>query len=181
MLSNAEQVGMMDSHPFPIEPLGKVPTALSHKRIRSTSIDSGVNSPHVLSPAMSVAPDYLHRLQPHLMPSTSRLNLSSGPLTLIQQFIHISRKYKNQRAGILKNIFGSLVILSRSLCFALALDEALNLKNSHFVCFLSSFAKVIFTLCNCRLATTLSVFCFIPDQRDQMSKNLPQLHLAGFN
>ena len=58
MLSNAEQVGMIDSHPFPIEPLRKVPTALSHKRIRSTSIDSGVNSPHVLSRPMSLATDF---------------------------------------------------------------------------------------------------------------------------
>ena len=42
---------------------------------------------------MPITPD---NSQPHLIPSTSRTNLSSGPLTPIQQFINNSRKPKNK-------------------------------------------------------------------------------------
>ena len=56
-LNNPEQRGMEDSLPFPIELLRTVHTALPHKRMSNTSSDSGVNSPHVLSPAMPVTPD----------------------------------------------------------------------------------------------------------------------------
>ena len=92
-LNSSEHFGMGDSLPFPIEPLLTVPTALPQKRIRNTSSDSGVNSPHVLSPSMPVTPD---NLQPYLMPSTSLTNLLGGPLTPIQQLIHNSRKSKTK-------------------------------------------------------------------------------------
>ena len=48
---------MEDSLPFPIEPLRKVPVTLPQKRVSNTSSDSGVNSPHVLTPAMPITPD----------------------------------------------------------------------------------------------------------------------------
>ena len=54
---------------------------------------TGVNSPHVLSPAMPINPD---NSQPHLIPSTSRMNPHTEPLTSIQQFINNSRKSKNK-------------------------------------------------------------------------------------
>ena len=56
-LNNTEGVGMEDSLPFPIVLLGTVPTALPQKQNSKTSCDSGVNSPHVLSPAMPVTPN----------------------------------------------------------------------------------------------------------------------------
>ena len=94
-LNNPELPGMEDSLPFPIEPLRTVPIALPQKRVSNTSSDSGVNSPHVLSPAMPVTPN---NWQPHLRPSTSRMNPPSGPLTLIQQLILKSRKSKKRES-----------------------------------------------------------------------------------
>ena len=67
-------------------------TTLPKKRVSNTSSDCGVNSPHVLLPAMPVTSDIL-RL--YIMQLTSRLDPSSGPLTPIQQFIHINSKSKN--------------------------------------------------------------------------------------
>ena len=84
---------MEDYLPFPIEPLRTTPVTLPEKRVSNTSSDSGVNSLHVLSPAMPITPD---NSQPHLIPSTSRTNTSSGPLTPIQQFLNNSRKPKNK-------------------------------------------------------------------------------------
>ena len=92
-LNNPEQSDKEDSLPFPIEPLRTAPVTLPQKRVSNTSSDSGVNSPHALSPAMPVTPD---SSQPCLLPSTSRMNPSSGPLTPIQQFITNSRKLKNK-------------------------------------------------------------------------------------
>ena len=91
--NNSEQSGMEESIPLPIEPLRTAPVSLPQKRVSNTSIDSGVNSPHVLSPAMPKAPN---NSQLHLIPSTSRMNPPSGPLTPIQQFINNSRKSKNK-------------------------------------------------------------------------------------
>ena len=87
------QSSMEDSLPFPIEPLRASPVTLPQKRVSNTSSDSGVNSPHALSPAVPITPDIS---QPHLIPSTSRTNPSSGPLTPIQQFNYTSRKPKNK-------------------------------------------------------------------------------------
>ena len=92
-INSSGQSSMEDSLPFPIEPLRATPVTLPQKRVSNTSSDSGVNSPHVLSPAMPITPDIF---QPHLIPSTSRTNLSSGPLTPIQHFISNSRKPKNK-------------------------------------------------------------------------------------
>ena len=96
ILNKFEQPGMADFLPFPIEPLRAVPTTFPRKRVSNTSSDSGVNSPHVLSPAMPVTPDNSHNLQPYLMPLTWRAKLLNGPLTAIQQFIRNSRKSKNR-------------------------------------------------------------------------------------
>ena len=92
-VNNPGQSSTEDSLPFPIEPLRTAPVTLPHKRVSNASSDSGVNSPHVLSPAMPITPE---NSQLHLIPSTSRTTPSSGPLTPIQQFIHNSPKPKNK-------------------------------------------------------------------------------------
>ena len=94
-INNPAHSGMEDSPPFPFEHLRTVPVTLPQKRVSNTSSDSGVNSPHVLPPAMPITPD---NSQSYLVPSTSRTNPSSGPLTLIpiQQFINKSCKSKNK-------------------------------------------------------------------------------------
>ena len=92
-INNPGQSGMEESFPFPIELLRTAPVSLPQKRVSNTSSDSGVNSPHVLSPAMPTTPD---NSQPHLIPSTSRMNPPSGSLTPIQQFFNNSRKSKNK-------------------------------------------------------------------------------------
>ena len=66
-INNPEQSGMEDSLPFPIEPLHTAPVILPQKRVSNTSSDSGVNFPHVLSPAMPLTPE---NSQPHVIPST---------------------------------------------------------------------------------------------------------------
>ena len=90
-INNPEQSGMEDSLPFPIEPLRTAPVPLPQKRVSNISSDSGVNPPHALSPATPITPD---NFQPHFIPSTSRMNPPSKPLTAIQQFIKNSRKSK---------------------------------------------------------------------------------------
>ena len=92
-INNPEQFDMEDSLPFPNEPLRTAPVTLPQRRVSNTMSDSGVNSPHVLSPAMPITPD---NSQAHLIPSTSRMNAPSEPLTPIQQFIINSRKSKNK-------------------------------------------------------------------------------------
>ena len=92
-INNPGQQSMEDSLPFLIEPLCAAPITIPQKRVSNTSSDSGVNSPHALSPAMPLTPD---NSEPHLIPSTSRMNPPSGPLTPIQQFINNSRKPKNK-------------------------------------------------------------------------------------
>ena len=92
-LNNLEQSGMEDSFPFPIEPFRNAPVAFPQKRFSNTSSDSGVNSPHILSPTMPIA---LENLQPSLVPSMSRAHPPISPLTPIQQFIKSSRKSKAQ-------------------------------------------------------------------------------------
>ena len=86
-MNNLEQSDMEGSLPFPIDPLRPAPASLPQKRVSNTSSDSGVNSPHVLSPAMTITPD---NSQPYLIPSTSRTNPTRGPLTPIQQFIQLN-------------------------------------------------------------------------------------------
>ena len=90
-INNPGHLSTEDSLPFPIEPLRTAPVPLPQKRVSNTSSDSGVNSPQVLSPAMPVTPE---NPQSYLIPSTSRTNPPSGPLTPIQQFINNSRKSK---------------------------------------------------------------------------------------
>ena len=83
-INNPGQSGMEDSLPFPFEPFRTVPVTLPQKRVSNTSSDSGVNSLHVLSPAMPITPCIS---QSYLVPSTSRMNPPSRSLTPIQQFI----------------------------------------------------------------------------------------------
>ena len=92
-INSPRQSSMEDSLPFPIEPLRTAPATLPQKRVSNISSDSGVNSPQVLSPAIPVTPD---NSQSYLIPSTSRLHPSSGPLTPLQQFITNSRKSKTK-------------------------------------------------------------------------------------
>ena len=92
-INNPRQSSTEDSLPLPIEPLRAAPVTLPQKRVSNTSSDSGVNSPHVLSPAMPITPE---NSQLHFKTSTSRTIPSSGPLTPIQKFIHNSRKPKNK-------------------------------------------------------------------------------------
>ena len=93
-LKNSEPPSIKDSLPGPIEPLRTAPVTLPRKRGSFTTSYSGDNSPLVLSPAAPVKPD---NLQPYLIPPTSGLNLPTGPLTLIQQFIKYSRKSENSQ------------------------------------------------------------------------------------
>ena len=92
-INNPEPSSMQDSLPFPIEPLRAAPVTLPPKRVSNTSSDSGINSPHILSPALPITPE---NFQPQLIPSTSRITPPSEPLTPIQQFINNSRKPKTQ-------------------------------------------------------------------------------------
>ena len=92
-INNPGQLSPEDSLPFPIEPHRTAPVTLPQKRVSNTSSDSGVNSPHVLTPAMPITPD---NSQPHLIPSTSRMTPPSRPLTPIQQFINNSRNSKTK-------------------------------------------------------------------------------------
>ena len=87
-LNKSGQPSREDSLPFPIEPFRTAPLTLPQKRVSETSSGSGVNSPHVLSPAMPKTPD---NSQPYLVPSTSGTKTPNGPLTPIQQFINNSR------------------------------------------------------------------------------------------
>ena len=90
-INNSRQAHTEDSLPFLVEPLRTAPVTLPHKRVSNASSDSGVNSPHVLSPAMPRTPD---NPQSCLLPSTSRMTPPSGPLTPIQQFVKNSRNSK---------------------------------------------------------------------------------------
>ena len=92
-INNPRQANTEDSLPFPIEPLRATPATLPQKRVSNTSSDCGVNSPQVLSPVRPTTPD---NSQPHPIPSTSRMNPSSGPLTPIQQFFKNSRNSKTK-------------------------------------------------------------------------------------
>ena len=90
-INNPEQSYMEDSLPFPIETLRTAPVTHPQKRVSNTSSDSGVNSPHVLSPAMPITPD---NSKSYLIPLTSRMNPPSRRLTPIQQFIRNSQTSK---------------------------------------------------------------------------------------
>ena len=90
-LNNSKQPRMEDSVPFPIDPHRTAPVTLPQKRVSNTSSDSGVNSSHVLSPAMPLTPDNSNLFS---IPLTSRMNPPSGPLTPIQQFKNKNRKSK---------------------------------------------------------------------------------------
>ena len=117
---------MEDFLPFPIELLRTAPVTIPQKRVSNTSSDSGVTSPHVLSPAFPKTPVIS---QPHLLPSISRMNPPSGHLTPIQQFIINFRKSKNKEPNaIVPNPF----ILTHSRCFVLALDTAIKSSFSMF-------------------------------------------------
>ena len=94
-INNPGQSSMEDSLPFPIEPLRTTPTTIPQKRVSNTSSDSGVNSPHVLSPALPITSE---NPQHYLIPSTSRTNPTGEPLTPIQQFIKHSRNSKTKES-----------------------------------------------------------------------------------
>ena len=126
-LNNPEQPSMEDSYPFPIEPLRTAPVTLPQKRVSITSSDSGVNSPHVLSPAMPITPG---KLQPYLVPSTSRTNPRSVPLTPIQLFNNNIRKSKAKEPKYNRS---QPDYPDPSLSFEPALDKAIDSKFSSFI------------------------------------------------
>ena len=92
-----------DSIPFPIVPSPSSTTAVTTKRISNTSVDSGVNSPPMLSPSQPSANADASQRTPPPIPSTSRpvpaSHFSTRPLTPIQQFINNSRPFRNRDAG----------------------------------------------------------------------------------
>ena len=92
-LNNPKQSSMEDSLPFPNEPFRTAPITLPQKRVSNNGSDSGVKSPHVLSPAVAITPDHS---QPYRVPTTSPMTPSTGPLTPIQQFLSNSRKSKKK-------------------------------------------------------------------------------------
>ena len=71
---------MEDSLPFLSQPFRTAPVLNPQKKFRNTSSDFGVNSPHVLSPAITIT---LDNSQPYPTPSISQMNPSNGPLTPI--------------------------------------------------------------------------------------------------
>ena len=168
-LNKSEQPGMENTVPFPIEPIRAAPSTLPRKRVSNTSSDSGVNAPSVLSSAMLVTPDIL---QPYLIPSTSRMNPPSGPLT---PFNNSSILTANVRTRSLKTIVPSLIILTNSLCFELALDKAIYKLYTSFFCTPSSpFAHMVL-----HFYGTQRIFCdgfnfyFIPDHHDKVPQIYP--------
>ena len=88
-LNNSEQPSMEDFLPFPIEPFRTAPVKLPQKRVSNTSSDSGVNSPHVLSPATPLTPD---NSKSYLISPTSRMKPPRGPLTPIKEIFHYCHK-----------------------------------------------------------------------------------------
>ena len=64
-INSPGQSSLEDSLTFPIEPLRATPVTLPQKRVSNTSSDSGVNSPHALSPAMPFTPDNSQLIQYH--------------------------------------------------------------------------------------------------------------------
>ena len=92
-INHSKQPSMEHSLAFLIEPLRTAPVTLPQKRVNNFSSDSGVNSLHVLSPAVPKTPN---TSQPHLIPSTSRHNPPTRPLTTSQQIISNNRKSKTK-------------------------------------------------------------------------------------
>ena len=155
-LNNSGRIGVEDSLPFFIEPSRIIPTAKPQKSTTNTSSDSGVNSPRVLSSAMPVTPENTHNRQLYSMPSTTRMNPLSGPLTPIQQFVHNSRKSKTKEP---KYNHPSLIIFTHNLCLEFLIDRAIKIKSSILVCFLSPFAHMVFhSYGTHRFSTALSIF-----------------------
>ena len=101
-LKDPDPVVRNDSIPFPITPLAPATTAITTERISNTNIDSGVNSPPLLSPSQPSAVDSPQPTPPTI-PSTSRpmpaLHSSARPLSPIQQLIHNSRHFRNREPG----------------------------------------------------------------------------------
>ena len=102
-LNDPDPVVRNNSIPFPIVPLPSSTTAVTTKRISNTSVDSGVNSPPMLSPSQPSANVDASQSTPLPVPSTSRpmpaSHFSTRPLTPIQQFINNSRPLRNRDAG----------------------------------------------------------------------------------
>ena len=102
-VNNPDPVVRNDSIPFPITPLSPPTTAVTTKRISNTGVESGVNSPPILSPSQpSAIVDNSQRTPPPI-PSTSRpmpaTHSSARPLSPIQRFIHNSRDFWNRESG----------------------------------------------------------------------------------
>ena len=102
-LNDPHPVVRSDSIPFLFTPLSPVIKAITTRRISNTSVDSGVNSPPLLSPSQPSANVDSSQQTPPPSPSTSRprtaSHSSARPLTPIQQFIYNSRPFQNREPG----------------------------------------------------------------------------------
>ena len=102
-LNDPNPVVRNDSIPFPIALLPSSTTAVTTKRISKTSVDSGVNSPLILSPSQPSANVDASQRTPTPIPSTFRpmpaSHFFNRPLTPIQQIINNSRPSRNRDAG----------------------------------------------------------------------------------
>ena len=164
-LNNSEQSSMVDSLPFPIEPLRTVATAFPKKAISNTSGDWGVNSLQGLPSAMPVTYNNFHYPQSSASRMDSPLSSPSGPKTPIQQFIHNSRKIRNKEPkcirshpdhpdpqSVLRSRFRQGYKLKTSLCpfisfcwygFSLCGTDRFYTAHSHFYfCFRSTWGNV---------------------------------------
>ena len=93
-LNNFTEPLSADPIQFPIRPLPTAPVAASHKRDSFTSSDSGVGSPHVLSPTLPFAPEHLPQHPQETETEQPSTSTSTRPLTPIQQFLWNSRRSK---------------------------------------------------------------------------------------
>ena len=164
---------MEDFLAFPFEPLRTTSTTFPRKRISNTSRDSGVDSLHVLLPAMAVTAD---NSQPYLMPSTSGMNPPSGPLTPIQYFMHNSRKSTNKEHKYNRSQPDHLDPHS---VLRTCTRRGFKFENIISCTFFISLCSYDFKLNGTYwFSTRLSVIYFIPDHLDEVSQSLSKRHLA---
>ena len=140
-LNNSEHPARKDSLPFLIEPPRTAPITLPRKRVSKTSSDSGVNSPRVLSPEVPLNPNNKH---PYLIPSTSRMNLLTGPLTQVNKSLLIAVNPRTRNTIEVNTIVSGPIILIQSLCFEHTLVKAIYYKFLSSIWFISLSTHMIF-------------------------------------
>ena len=83
-----------DPIPFPIRPLPTAPVVALQKRDSITSSDSGVGSPHVLSPTLPITSEQLPQHPQETDTEHASTSAPTRPLTPIPQFLRNSRRSK---------------------------------------------------------------------------------------